>query len=181
MIQAYLEQETQKIHETFPQDFASLEHWKGLRDRYRQEYFYMLGLPPEPVKSPLQATITGTLKGDGYVVDMLHYQSMPKLYVTGNLYRPAQVEPGQRLPAVLYVCGHSNCGRNGNKAAYQSHGDLVRPAWVRLPGARHAATGRNRGDSSRHVSRGPLVVALARLHAGGRRVPQRHARDRLSD
>ena len=82
----------------------------------------MLGLSPEPVKSPLQATITGTLKGDGYVVDMLHYQSMPRLYVTGNLYRPAQVEPGQRLPAVLYVCGHSNCGRNGNKAAYQSHG-----------------------------------------------------------
>ena len=122
MIQEYLKHETQKIHDAFPQDYASLEHWKGLRDRYLQEYFYMLGLSPEPVKSPLQATITRTLKGDGYVVDMLHYQSMPKLYVTGNLYRPAQVEPGQRLPAVLYVCGHSNCGRNGNKTAYQSHG-----------------------------------------------------------
>jgi dienelactone hydrolase len=47
---------------------------------------------------------------------------MPRLYVTGNLYRPARVEQGQRLPAVFYVCGHSNCGRNGNKAAYQSHG-----------------------------------------------------------
>ena len=23
---------------------------------------------------------------------------------------------------MFYVCGHSNCGRNGNKAAYQSHG-----------------------------------------------------------
>jgi dienelactone hydrolase len=122
MIQEYLKHETQKIHDAFPQDYASLEHWKGLQDRYRQEYFYMLGLSPEPVKSPLQATITGTLKGDGYVVDMLHYQSMPRLYVTGNLYRPAQIEKGQRLPAVLYVCGHSNCGRNGNKTAYQSHG-----------------------------------------------------------
>ena len=122
MIQAYLSQQTQRIHETFQQDFASLEHWKGLRDRYRQEYFYMLGLWPLPEKSPLKATVTGTLKGDGYAVDMLHYQSMPRLYVTGNLYRPAQVEPGQRLPAVLYVCGHSNCGRNGNKTAYQSHG-----------------------------------------------------------
>jgi dienelactone hydrolase len=122
MIQAYLKQETQKIHDAFPQDYASLEHWKDLRDRYRQEYFYMLGLSPMPEKSPLQATITGTLKGDGYIVDMLHYQSMPKLYVTGNLYRPAQVEQGRRLPAVLYVCGHSNCGRNGNKAAYQSQG-----------------------------------------------------------
>lgn len=122
MIQEYLGRQTQKTHAAFQQDFASLEHWKGLRDRYQREYLYMLGLPAEPVKSPLQATITATLKGDGYVVDMIHYQSMPKLYVTGNLYRPAQVEPGQRLPAVLYVCGHSNCGRNGNKAAYQAHG-----------------------------------------------------------
>ena len=47
MIQAYLRQETQKIHDAFPQDYASLEHWKGLRDRYRQEYFYMLGLSPD--------------------------------------------------------------------------------------------------------------------------------------
>ncbi len=122
MIQAYLAQETNKIHETFQQDYASLEHWKGIRDRYKQEYFYMLGLSPEPVKSALKATITGTLKGDGFVVDMLHYQSMPRLYVTGNLYRPAQMQAGQRLPAVFYVCGHSNAGRNGNKAPYQSHG-----------------------------------------------------------
>jgi dienelactone hydrolase len=122
MIQVYLTQETNKIHETFQQDLASLEHWKGVRDRYKQEYFYMLGLSPEPVKSPLKATITGTLQGDGFVVDMLHYQSMPRLYVTGNLYRPAQVETGQCLPAVFYVCGHSSGGRNGSKAPYQSPG-----------------------------------------------------------
>lgn len=119
MIQEYLKQQTQKIEDTFPQDYASLEHWKSVRDRYRQEYFYMLGLSPEPAKSPLKATITGTLKGDGFVVDMLHYQSMPRLYVTGNLYRPSQVENGKRLPAVLYVCGHSSGGRNGSKVPYQ--------------------------------------------------------------
>ena len=44
------------------------------------------------------------------------------LYVTGNLYRPANPPPGERLPAVLYVCGHLNQGRAGNKTAYQSHG-----------------------------------------------------------
>ena len=42
--------------------------------------------------------------------------------MTGNLYRPASVRPGERLPAVFYVCGHSNQGRPGNKTAYQSHG-----------------------------------------------------------
>jgi dienelactone hydrolase len=44
------------------------------------------------------------------------------LYVTGNLYLPANVKPGERLPAVLYVCGHSGRGRDGNKAAFQHHG-----------------------------------------------------------
>lgn len=122
MIQQYLSREAQRIHETFAGDIESREKWEQLRPTYRQEYLYMLGLWPMPEKTPLQATVTGTLEGDGYVVDMVHYQSMPRLYVTGNLYRPARVEAGQRLPAVLYVCGHSNCGRNGNKAAYQSHG-----------------------------------------------------------
>jgi dienelactone hydrolase len=122
MIQAYLRQVTDKIDATFAEDYASLEHWKGIRARCRQEYFYMLGLDPAPARSPLQATVTGTLQGDGFLVDMLHYQSRPRLYVTGNLYRPAQVAGGQRLPAVLYVCGHSNAGRNGNKAPYQAHG-----------------------------------------------------------
>ncbi len=122
MIQQYLKREAERVHEKFTQDIESREKWEQLRPTYRQEYLYMLGLSPMPAKSPLQATITGTLEGDGYIVDMLHYQSVPRLYVTGNLYRPSRVEAGQRLPAVLYVCGHSNCGRNGNKTAYQSHG-----------------------------------------------------------
>ncbi|MBN1507055.1 MAG: prolyl oligopeptidase family serine peptidase [Sedimentisphaerales bacterium] len=122
MIQSYLASEAQRIHEKFAQDIESPEKWEKLRPTYKQEYFHMLGLSPMPDKTPLHATVTGTLEGDGYVVDMVHYQSVPRLYVTGNLYRPARVEAGERLPAVLYVCGHSFCGRNGNKTAYQSHG-----------------------------------------------------------
>jgi len=122
MIQRYLARETDKIHASFLQGVESLEAWQTLRPRYRDEYFHMLGLRPMPPKTPLEPTITRTLEGDGYAVDMVHYQSRPRLYVTGNLYRPAKVEPGERLPAVFYVCGHSNRGRNGNKTAYQSHG-----------------------------------------------------------
>ena len=122
MIRPYLAREAQRIHEKFAQDIESRGKWEQLRPTYKQEYLYMLGLSPMPAKTALQETVTGTLEGDGYVVDMLHYQSMPRLYVTGNLYRPSRVEAGRRLPAVLYVCGHSFCGRNGNKTAYQSHG-----------------------------------------------------------
>ena len=71
----------------------------------------MLGLWPLPEKTPLEPKITGRIEGEGYRVEMLHYQSRPHLYVTANLYRPLEVKSGERLPAVLYVCGHS--GRVG--------------------------------------------------------------------
>ncbi len=133
MIQAYLAAETEKLSAKFAEDIVSREAWEKKRPEYVEQYYYMLGLSPRPEKTELAATVTGTLKGDGYEVDMLHYQSRPKLYVTANLYRPANAKAGGRLPAVLYVCGHSGRGRNGNKVAFQSHGIwLARHGYVCL-------------------------------------------------
>lgn len=122
MIQAYLAQETRKIEADFLTGIKSGEDWNRARPRFRQEYFDMLGLWPIPEKTPLQATITHTLARGDYAVDMLHYQSRPGLYVTGDLYRPSTIASGERLPAILYVCGHSPRPRDGNKTAYQSQG-----------------------------------------------------------
>src|SRR5688572_21649826 len=122
MIQDYLRRETQKVAARFADDLKSPEAWTSKRPRYVEEYFYMLGLSPRPERTPLHPTVTRRLERDDYVVEMVHYQSRPGLYVTGNLYRPAKVPQGERLPAVFYVCGHSHRGRDGNKVAYQSHG-----------------------------------------------------------
>jgi dienelactone hydrolase len=122
MIQAYLAAEARRLDAKLLEGIVTLADWEKLRPQYEEEYFYMLGLAPRPEKTPLAARVTGTLAGEGFVVEKLHYQSRPRLYVTGNLYRPAQMKPGERLPAVFYVCGHSGQGRNGNKTAYQSHG-----------------------------------------------------------
>jgi dienelactone hydrolase len=122
MIEGYLRAETDKIETNFPGEFKTIADWQQDLPRLRQEYLYMLGLWPLPAREALQATITRTLARGEYQVDMLHYQSRPGLYVTGNLYRPSKVGPGERLPAIVYVCGHAPRGRNGNKTAYQSHG-----------------------------------------------------------
>ncbi len=122
MIQDYLRLETEKVEADFLGAIKSAEEWNLARPRFREEYFDMLGLWPLPERTPLHATITRTLERGDYVVEMLHYQSRPGLYVTANLYRPAKVEAGQRLPGIVYVCGHSGRGRNGNKTAFQSHG-----------------------------------------------------------
>jgi dienelactone hydrolase len=122
MIQEYLRQATETIESDFLGPIKSAEDWSRARPRFREEYLDMLGLSPLPERTPLHATVTRTLDRSDYLVDMLHYQSRPGLYVTGNLYRPTQVASGERLPALLYVCGHSPRGRNGNKTAYQSPG-----------------------------------------------------------
>jgi dienelactone hydrolase len=122
MIQAYLQMQADRIHQSYAEDLQSPEAWRERAPKLREEYLYSLGLWPLPEKTPLKAKITGTLEGDGYTVEMLHYQSRPGLYVTGNLYRPRNAKAGERLPALFYVCGHSGRGRNGNKTAFQPHG-----------------------------------------------------------
>jgi cephalosporin-C deacetylase-like acetyl esterase len=120
MINRYLAAETDKLSKKTFDGATTLAEWQKRRPRLREEYLYMLGLAPLPEKTPLKAKVTGTLERDGFIVEKLHFQSRPGLYVTGNLYRPK--ESKGKLPTILYVCGHSNKGRDGNKSAFQDHG-----------------------------------------------------------
>jgi cephalosporin-C deacetylase-like acetyl esterase len=122
MIEAYLAKETDRLSQRTFDGATSRAEWESRRPRLKQEYFEMLGLWPLPEKTPLHATVTGTVERvkEGVVIEKLHFQSKPGLYVTGNLYRPR--ENKGKLPAVLYVCGHSGKGRDGNKTAFQHHG-----------------------------------------------------------
>ena len=120
MIDSHLILETSQLSRRFLEGAQSREEWENQRVELKRRYLDMLGLSPLPERTPLHATVTGRLKFDDFQVENIHFQSRPGLYVTGNLYRPAKGE-GQ-LPAVLYVCGHSDKGRDGNKSAYQHHG-----------------------------------------------------------
>lgn len=120
-IQAWLAAEARRLDGHFAQDVVSREDFVQKRAGWREEYLTMLGLSPLPERTPLHATITGTLDQGDYLVDCLHYQSRPQLYVTANIYRPKTTKPGEKLPAVLYVCGHAGRGRDGCKTAYQSN------------------------------------------------------------
>jgi dienelactone hydrolase len=120
MIDKYLAQETAKLTARVLDGATTLEQWQARRPRLRQEYLDMLGLWPLPEKTSLNVQVTGSLEREDFVIDKLHFQSRPGLYVTGNLYRPKKTTG--KLPAVLYVCGHSGRGRDGNKTAFQDHG-----------------------------------------------------------
>ena len=120
MMEKYLAQETAKFSERFLDGSRTLDEWKAKRPRLRQEFLEMIGLSPMPEKTPLHATITGKIEKDDFVVEKLHFQSRPGLYVTANLWRPRQV--AGKLPAVVLFVGHYNRGRNGHKTFMQDQG-----------------------------------------------------------
>ncbi|MGC8641778.1 MAG: alpha/beta hydrolase family protein, partial [Isosphaeraceae bacterium] len=121
MIDAYLAADAAVVARHVFEGVSSPEEWAAVRPRLKREFFQMLGLWPVPERTPLHAKVTGTVEREGpVVIEKIHFQSRPGLYVTGNLYRPRDVKG--KLPTILYVCGHSPKGRDGNKTAFQDHG-----------------------------------------------------------
>ena len=120
----YFRAETQKIAADCLSNLGTLAEWQEKQKVYRQQLFEMLGLDPLPEKTDLKAEITKTVEGDGFKVHNLHFQSLPGLYVTANLYVPNEVK--EKLPAILYVCGHGEVKKDGisygNKVHYHHHG-----------------------------------------------------------
>ncbi|MDH3245223.1 MAG: alpha/beta hydrolase family protein, partial [Saprospiraceae bacterium] len=129
-LEAYFSSETQALAETTRKELREISDWQSYSDVAREELQEMLGLLPYPAKSPLRATVTGVVEHDEFTVEKVHFQSVPGLYVTGNLYIPKNVEGP--MPAILYVCGHATVVKDGYnygaKVHYQHH-----PAWF----ARH--------------------------------------------
>jgi len=130
MIAAYFQAETAQLQAACLAEVQTLDQWKARREVLRRQLLEMLGLDPLPPRTDLKATITGRIERDGIVVEKLHFQSRPRLYVTGDLYLPQKIDAP--CPAVLYVCGHGGVKIGGviygNKVSYQHHG-----AWL----ARH--------------------------------------------
>ena len=83
---------------------TSLEVWKARKEEVRRRIRVSQGLWPMPTKTPLNAVIHGKIERDGYTIEKVYFESVPGLFVTGNLYRPAN--PKGKVPAVLFAHGH---------------------------------------------------------------------------
>lgn len=116
--------ETAKLSTRCLADVRSLGDWSGRRADHRRELFGMLGLDPLPPRGELHAVVTSKVERDDFVVENLHFQSSPGLYVTANLYLPKRLSGP--APTILYLSGHgpviSNGVSYGNKVSYQHHG-----------------------------------------------------------
>ena len=64
------------------------------------------GLWPKPELDQVKPKIYGKIEKDDYTIEKVTFESLPGLYVTGNLYRPRKVEAGKLMPGVLCPHGH---------------------------------------------------------------------------
>lgn len=115
MLYTYLQAECGKAFESRRKDVAGLKTEADLRKRQeflRAKFIEALGRLPE--RTPLCARVAGIVKGDGFRVEKVIYESRPDHHVTGALYIPDGKGP---FPGVLVPCGHGDQGKA--EEAYQ--------------------------------------------------------------
>ena len=93
----------------FAQTYSNLEQWKVRAAGIREGILRGAQLLPLPKKCPLNPIIHSKRQYDGYTVENAAFESLPGVFVTGNLYRPLQGKAP--FPAVLCTHGHGPQGR----------------------------------------------------------------------
>jgi dienelactone hydrolase len=83
---------------------ATLQDWEKRRVELRRQLWQSLGDFPLDPRPPLNPRVTGRVDRGDHVIEKVVYESLPGLYVTMLVYRPARLEG--RVPAVLCVNGH---------------------------------------------------------------------------
>jgi dienelactone hydrolase len=77
------------------------------RQAVRGKILDLIGGLPD-YSGPLNAKVTGRIEAPRYVIEKVVFESLPKVFVTANVYRPK--EPG-RYPGVLMPLGHWDEGK----------------------------------------------------------------------
>jgi dienelactone hydrolase len=94
-----------------PPSFKSQAAWEERAAKLREQILVAAGLWPLPEKTPLRAQVFDRIDQEGYSVEKVYFESHPRFYCTGNLYRPLGRSAAPPFPGVLCPHGHWNYGR----------------------------------------------------------------------
>lgn len=107
---------SQKLHEM---DVDADQAWTKLSSRAEYDSYrkamhrnMMSAMGDWPERTPLNAQTVATLKRDGYRIEKVVFESMPKLFVTANLFIPDSPKFKAPYPAVVMSCGHADTGKD---------------------------------------------------------------------
>jgi cephalosporin-C deacetylase-like acetyl esterase len=97
------------------------------KERLREVMLRALGGLPE--RTPLNARTVGIVDRPAYTIEKIIFESLPRFYVTANLYLPKNGQPP--YPAILYPLGHESGGKT-NPTWQQMLGSLATKGFVAL-------------------------------------------------
>lgn len=94
-----------------PPHFESRPQWEARATRLREQVLAAAGLWPLPERTPLRAQLFDRIDQENYSVEKIYFESYPRFFCTGNLYRPRGSDHTPPFPAILCPHGHWNYGR----------------------------------------------------------------------
>ena len=94
-----------------PKTYKTLAEWQARREVLRKQILSAAGLLPMLPKSDLHPQIFGRLDRQAYTIEKVLLETLPGVYLGGNLYRPLGPAPPGGFPAVISPHGHWTYGR----------------------------------------------------------------------
>ena len=119
-VREYLSREARAITANALGRLKTPAEFKRRAPEMRRQFMDMMGLadlPPAGSRPPVPVHVTGVVERPAYRIEKLHYESLPDVHVTANLYLPKAASANAKRPGVLYVCGHVP----NQKVHYQGH------------------------------------------------------------
>jgi dienelactone hydrolase len=104
-----------KYHlEQLSQLYTNQTQWEKRRDELRKGIQEQLHLNPFPEKTPLNPIYANKRTLNGYTAENVAIESLPGVYVSGTLYRPAKGKGP--FPAVMLAQGHGEIQHYGESS-----------------------------------------------------------------
>lgn len=97
--------------------FPDRASWEAYAAHVRTRMLEGLGLVPLPKRTPLNAQVRQKRAHDGYTVENVAFESLPGVFVTGNLFRPVLVSG----PFPVVLCTHGHAAKIQKTADYDTH------------------------------------------------------------
>ena len=101
------EEDAKKQLAKFADSYSNLAQWKARAERVREGILRGAELSPLPGKCALNPMIHSRRKHKGYTVENVAFESLPGVFVTGNLYRPRR----GKGPFAGILCPHGHWGK----------------------------------------------------------------------
>ena len=100
----HTEQQARDELARFKKTYSNLQQWKQRAQAIRQGILRGAELSPLPPRCPLNPIIHSKRTYDGYSVENAAFESLPGIFVTGNLYRPTKGDG----PFAGILCPHGH-------------------------------------------------------------------------